>query len=72
MKRAKAAPPVPHGDAQVTVKLPAAVVRAMKIRGAERGETLRTTVLRALVADGYEVPPEEIGDRRMDAYKRRG
>ena len=52
--------------------LPSAIVRAVKIRAAERGETLRQTVLRALKADGFKIPDREIADRRVEANKRRG
>jgi len=58
-------------DAQLSVVLPAAIVRAVKVRAAERGETLRETVLRALKADGFKVPDREIADRRAEANRRR-
>jgi hypothetical protein len=59
-------------DAQLSVVLPAAIVRAVRVRAAERGETLRETVLRALKADGFKVPDREIVDRRADANRARG
>jgi hypothetical protein len=34
--------------------------------------TVRTVVLRALAADGFDVPAGEIVDRRTAANKRRG
>jgi hypothetical protein len=52
--------------------LPASVVTAVKVRSAERGETLRQTVLRALLADGFKIPAREIVDRRADANRERG
>lgn len=58
-------------DAQLSVMLPAAIVRAVKIRAAENGETLRATVLRALKADGFKVPDALIVDRRAEANRRR-
>jgi hypothetical protein len=59
-------------DAQLSVMLPAGIVRAVKIRAAERGETLRATVLRALRSDGFKVPDALIADRRLEANRRRG
>lgn len=58
-------------DAQLSVVLPASIVRAVKIRAAENGETLRAVVLRALKADGFKVPDREIADRRAEANRRR-
>jgi hypothetical protein len=58
-------------EAQLSVVLPADIVRAVKIRAAEKGETLRAVVLRALKADGFKVPEREITDRRAEANKRR-
>ncbi len=51
------------GDAQLNVILPNAVVSAVKARAAERDETLRVTVLRALAADGYDIDPADLDDR---------
>jgi hypothetical protein len=68
-RRARAAA---EPDAQLTVMLPASIVRAAKIRAAERGETLRATVLRAFKADGFQVPDTAIADRRVEANRRRG
>jgi hypothetical protein len=59
-------------DAQLSVVLPASIVKAVKVRAAERGETLRQTVLRALLADGFKIPAREVVDRRADANKKRG
>jgi hypothetical protein len=59
-------------DVQLSVVLPASIVRAVKIRAAEDGGTLREIVLRALKADGFKVPDREIADRRIAANKRRG
>jgi hypothetical protein len=71
-RRAKAGAGDTERDTPLAVMLPAAVVTAVKIRAAERGETLRQTVLRALLADGFKVAPSEIVDRRADANKTRG
>jgi hypothetical protein len=59
-------------DVQLSVVLPAAIVRAVKVRAADRGETLRGTVLRALKADGFKTPDREIADRRLEANHRAG
>jgi hypothetical protein len=64
--------PVREKDTQLSVVLPASVVTAVKIRAAERGETLRETVLQALKADGFKIPESEIADRRIEANQRRG
>ncbi len=58
-------------DAQLSVMLPESIVRAVRVRAAERGETLRETVLRALQADGFKVPDSVIADRRAEANRRR-
>ena len=63
------AEPEPH--VQLSVMLPAGIVREVKVRAAERGETLRETVLRALKADGFKVRKAAIADRRVDANRRR-
>jgi len=71
--RAKGRPPrKEEPDAQLSVMLPASIVRAIKIRAAERGETLRATVLRALKANGFRVAESHIVDRRAEANRRRG
>jgi hypothetical protein len=62
----------PERDTSLAVMLPASIVRAVRMRAAERGETLRQTVLRALLADGFKIPEREIVDRRADANKERG
>jgi hypothetical protein len=60
-----------EADAQLSVMLPASIVRAVKIRAAQEGETLRATVLRALTADGFTIPDAAIADRRAEANRRR-
>ncbi len=57
------------GDAQLSVMLPAGVVRQVKTRAAEGGETLRVTVLRALAADGYDIDDADLVDRRVEAAR---
>jgi len=71
-RRAKVGAAADTDDTPLSVMLPAAIVRAVKVRAAERGETLRQTVLRALLADGFKIADREIVDRRADANKERG
>jgi hypothetical protein len=71
-RRAKAGASDTARDTPLAVMLPASIVRAVKIRAAESGQTLRETVLRALKADGFKVPDWEIADRRAAANKERG
>jgi hypothetical protein len=71
-RRAKVGAAADTEDTPLSVMLPAAIVRAVKVRAAERGETLRQTVLRALLADGFKITDREIVDRRADANKERG
>jgi hypothetical protein len=44
--------------------VPASVERAVKIRAAEEGTTVRTLILKGLKAIGIDVPEEELRDRR--------
>ena len=44
--------------------VPATVERAVKIRAAEEGTTVRTLILRGLKAIGVDVSEEELRDRR--------
>ena len=44
--------------------VPATVERAVKIRAAEEGTTVRTLILRGLKAIGVDVSDEELRDRR--------
>jgi hypothetical protein len=54
----------PAPEHQLTIKVPAEVIRELRLRAAARGETIRTTILRALVRDGLRVPEAELVDRR--------
>jgi hypothetical protein len=49
---------------QVTV--PQVTKRSLKMRAAERGETMRVIVLRALAVAGIEVPETELQDLRNE------
>lgn len=60
-------PRVPaDADAEATLQifLPAATKRAVAVRAAETGETVRVIVLRALDAYGFPVPEDALVDRR--------
>lgn len=51
-------------EVPLQVMVPASVRRRVGVLSAERGENLRTTILRGLVAIGVEVPDDELVDRR--------
>ena len=53
-----------RAERQLHATVPACVERALKIKAAEEGATVRTLVLRGLQAIGIDVPADEIGDRR--------
>ena len=60
------AAPTPKREAERPLQaiVPASVERAVKIRAAEEGTTVRTLILRGLKAIGIGVPEEELRDRR--------
>lgn len=49
---------------QLTVLVPAATLRALRIAAAERTTTVRALVLEALAKAGWPVPKDEMRDRR--------
>jgi len=51
-------------DVPVQVMVPERVRRQLAIMSAERGESIRTVVLRALGEIGIRVPKEQLVDRR--------
>jgi hypothetical protein len=51
-------------DVPVQVMVPEEVRRQLAIMSAERGESIRTMVLRALGKIGIKVPKEQLVDRR--------
>ena len=55
------------GGSPLQLVLPAELVRALKVAAAEQGTTVRHLVLKALVSEGWKVPPGEMGDRRTRA-----
>src|SRR5215213_8231073 len=58
--------PTPKREAErpLQAMVPASVERAVKIRAAEEGTTVRTLILKGLKAIGIDVPEEELRDRR--------
>jgi trimethylamine:corrinoid methyltransferase-like protein len=54
----------PSGEVPIQVMVPKAVRRQVALMGAERGENIRTLVLRGLQSIGIQVPDSELGDRR--------
>lgn len=51
-------------EVPIQVMVPEAVRRQVALMGADRGENIRTLVLRGLKAIGIDVPESELGDRR--------
>jgi hypothetical protein len=51
-------------EVPLQVMVPARVRRQVGLLSAERGEPLRTTILRGLLAIGIDVPESELVDRR--------
>lgn len=49
---------------QLQLAIPSTTKRALKIRSVETGEPVRLLVLKALRQAGYEVPEDELVDRR--------
>jgi hypothetical protein len=56
--------PVKQKEVPIQVMVPESVRRQVAVMGAERGENLRTIVLRALQAIGVDVSTSELGERR--------
>lgn len=51
-------------EVPIQVMVSEAIRRQVALMGAERGENIRTVVLRGLQALGIEIPDSELGDRR--------
>lgn len=51
-------------EVPIQVMVPEAVRRQVALMGADRGENIRTVVLRGLRAIGIEIPEAELADRR--------
>jgi hypothetical protein len=56
--------PVTDNEVPLQIMVPASVRRRVGVLSAERGENLRTTILRGLIAIGVDVPKDELVDRR--------
>ncbi len=46
------------------LRVPQALKRKLAMDAAEHGVTIRTLILNALVSAGYEIPEDEIRDKR--------
>lgn len=53
-----------HKEVPIQVMVPEAIRRQVALMGADRGENIRTVVLRGLRAIGIDIPDSEFGDRR--------
>lgn len=51
-------------EVPIQVMVPEAVRRQVALMGADRGENIRTVVLRGLRAIGIDIPDSELADRR--------
>lgn len=51
-------------SATLQLRVPQALKRELAMDAAKHGVTIRTLILNALVAAGYEVPEDEIRDKR--------
>ena len=60
-----------ENDDRLTVMLPVDVVDEIKLRAVKERTTIRVIVLRALKAGGFDVPEDELIDRRVEANARR-
>jgi len=54
----------PQKEVPIQVMVPEAIRRQVALMGADRGENIRTVVLRGLRAIGIDIPDSEFGDRR--------
>ena len=51
-------------EVPIQVMVPEAIRRQVVLMGADRGENIRTVVLRGLRAIGIDIPDTELGERR--------
>lgn len=58
--------PAPKVEPQKSVQaiIPASIERALKMKAAEEGTTVRNIILRGLKAVGFDVPDVELRDKR--------
>lgn len=61
-----------HKEVPIQVMVPEAIRRQVALMGADRGENIRTVVLRGLRAIGIDIPDSEFGDRRGRRHNGRG
>jgi hypothetical protein len=59
-------------DVPIQVMVPEAVRRQVALMGADRGESIRSLVLRGLQAIGIDIPDSELGDRRGRRHSQGG
>jgi len=59
-------------EKRLSVMVPVNVMRQIKRTMADEDATTRTVVLRALQQAGYDIPEDEITDRRVEANRERG
>lgn len=55
---------VMENEVPLQVMVPAGVRRQVGLISAQRGENIRTTILRGLLAIGVDIPESELVDRR--------
>ena len=60
-RRAK---PTIEREVPIQIMVPEGVRRQVALMGADRGENMRTVVLRGLRAIGIDIPESELSDRR--------
>lgn len=54
----------PSDSDTLQIKVPQALKRKLAMDAAEGGVTIRTLILNALVSVGYDVPKDELRDKR--------
>lgn len=64
--------PAEQKERPIQVMVPESVRRQVALMGAERGESIRTVVLRGLQAVGIDIPNSELADRRGRRRNERG
>jgi hypothetical protein len=55
----------PEPQKSIQAYVPVSVDRALRLRAAEEGTTTRNIILQGLKAIGFDVPEEEMRDRRV-------
>ncbi|MBB3356019.1 hypothetical protein FHT70_005992 [Rhizobium sp. BK049] len=57
----------PEPQKSVQAFVPASIDKALRMKAAEEGTTTRTIILRGLKAIGFDVPDDELRDKRSKA-----